>query len=172
MYDIELLEDGKLLLTDFGNGTLVVADINTGAFSPFPFEGKLPGIARVVVHGDSIIYTQWGSDKEFNGAVNRLSKSNGTWTLKTLSGGFGNPEAITMLGDDILVASYRGHKIFQAPGLFRIDTKGTVTHLHNADVGQGAADFLINDDSLVVSKFKDGTVVKIPLSELKVEQKQ
>lgn len=166
LYDIEMFEDGKLLLTDFGNGGLVLADTQTGAFSAFPFDGNLPGIARAEVQGDSIIYTQWGSDDKFNGAVNRLTKVNGTWVLKTLSGGFGNPEAITMLGDDILVASYRGHENFQAPAMFRINTHGTVTHLPDVDVGQGASDFLIDQGNLVVTKFKNGSVVKIPLSDL------
>ena len=170
LYDIEMLEDGQLLLTDFGNGALVLADAKTGAFSAFPFEGKLPGIARAEVQGDTIIYTQWGSDEKFDGAVNRLTNTNGTWALTTLSDGFGNPEAITILGDDIVVASYRGHENFQGPGMFRIDAKGIVTHLPDADIGQGASDFLIDHDNLVVSKFKDGSVVKIPLSGLQAEQ--
>lgn len=171
LYDIEMLEGEKLLLTDFGNGALVVADTRTGAFSAFPFEGSLPGIARAEVQGDSIIFTQWGSDESFDGAVSGLTKINGVWALKTLSGGFGNPEAITILGDDILVASYRGHENFPGPGMFRIDTNGIVTHLPDADIGKGAADFLIDHDNLVVSKFKDGSIVKIPLSGLQVEQK-
>lgn len=171
LYDIEMLEEGKLLLTDFGNGALVVADIGTGAFSPFPFEGNLPGIARAEVRGDSIIFTQWGSDESFDGAVNRLTKVNGQWALKPLSGGFGNPEAIAALGEDVLVASYRGHENFQGPGLFRIDTKGTVTPLPDADIGRGASDFLIDHDILVVTRFKDGTIAKLPLSGLRGAQK-
>lgn len=164
-YDIELMADGHLVLSDFGHGRLVLADPQNGKFSKFPESVSVPGLARIVVSGTTIYGTSWGSDDAFDGAVYRIFKDGDQWKTEQVVSGFGNPEAIELVGTKVIVGAYRGHKSVPDARMFVVES-GKVRSFNPGIETKGASDFARFGNEFWMSMFYDSRLHPVKVGTL------
>lgn len=167
LYDLAVMHDGMVLVSDFGTGRLFELDPKTGAMTEFAFDTPIPGLARLAILEDRIFLTTWGGGEDFSGTVQVLSKDADTWTLDPVAEGFGNPEGIAVLdGETLIVGTWRGRADQPDARVFRLTLDGSTTSLTAFDGVTGPADFLVTESALIVPLLGSGAVLTVPLGNL------
>jgi len=168
LWNIELIPNGRLLVSDFSNGRFVAVNRADGAISDFASNIQLPGLARFTVEEGAIWAITWGSDTGWDSSLHKISQVGADWTAEAVAGGFGNAEAVALLGGNILVGGYRGHETAPAARLMRVDpVTGTVTGLTIGADTQGISDIMIDGDSVYLTFPPDASYARLPTADLK-----
>lgn len=168
LWNIELASEGRLLVSDFGNGRFVSVNRADGAISDFASNIQLPGLARFTVGADAIWAITWGSDAGWDSTLHKISQTGAEWTAEAVASGFGNAEAVALMGDSILVGGYRGHETAPAARLMQVDPEtGTVAGLTIGGDTQGISDIMIDGDTVYLTFPPDASYVRLPTTDLK-----
>lgn len=168
LWNIELAADGRLLVSDFGNGRFVSVNRTDGAIRDFAPGLHLPTLARFTVAADAIWAITWGSDTGFDSTLYRVSQNGSDWKADAVTSGFGNAEAVALQGESILVGGYRGHETAPAARLMRVDpATGTVAGLTMGGDTQGISDIMIDGDTVYLTFPPDAKYARFPTADHK-----
>ncbi|MFA3920525.1 hypothetical protein [Ruegeria hyattellae] len=161
-YDIEVLNNATLLVSDFGRGGFVTVSANTGDIQPALDDVQINGLARFEITDDQIYAVSWGADDAWDSAVYRISGLDEAGLSEKLAGGFGNLESIEVVGGTVVVGGYRGHQNHQAFKLMKLDTEGGVHSLDAGSNTHGVSDIYSDGHSVWLNFFYDEAYAKIP----------
>lgn len=168
LYDLALMDDDVVLLSDFGTGRLFAIDPKSGGITEFDFDKTIPGLARLAVRNGQIFLTTWGSDEAFDGRLQVLKNVDNTWVLKHIAGGFGNPEGVSVLDDaSLVVGTWRGREDKPNTRVFHVTPDGVVSPIAAFDGAQGPADLVIADGTLIVPMLGSNSLVMQPTGSLR-----
>ena len=165
-YDIEVLSDSTLLVSDFGRGVFVTVSTNSGDIQPFLDDVQFNGLARFEIAGDQIYAVSWGADDAWDSAVYRVSGLDGIGQLEKFVDGFGNLESIEVVDGTVIVGGYRGHQDHQQSKLMRLDTEGRVHSLEAGSNTQGVSDIYFDGNAIWLNFFYDSAYAKVPAKHL------
>lgn len=165
-YDIEVLDDDTLLVSDFGRGAFVSVASKTGDIQPYLNDVRVDGLARFEISDDKIYAVSWGADDAWNSAVYLVSFMAGEAVAERLSDGFGNLESVEIINDTVVVGGYRGHERFQASKLMRLDADGDVHPLLAGSDTKGVSDIYFDGTSIWLNYFYDAAYERLPVKTL------
>ncbi|WP_143534846.1 hypothetical protein [Ruegeria meonggei] len=161
-YDVEVLNDATLLVSDFGRGGFVTVSANTGEIRPALKDVQINGLARFEITDGQIYAVSWGADDAWDSAVYRISELDEAGLSEKLADGFGNLESIEVVNGTVVVGGYRGHQAHQAFKLMQLDTEGGVHSLGAGSDTRGVSDIYSDGHSVWLNFFYDGAYTKIP----------
>lgn len=161
-YDVEVLNDATLLVSDFGRGGFVTVSANTGEIRPALKDVQINGLARFEITDGQIYAVSWGTDDAWDSAVYRISELDEAGLSEKLADGFGNLESIEVVNGTVVVGGYRGHQAHQASKLMQLDTEGGVHSLGAGSDTRGVSDIYSDGHSVWLNFFYDGAYAKIP----------
>lgn len=161
-YDIEVLNDATLLVSDFGRGGFVSVSAVSGDIQPVLDDVQIDGLARFEITGDQIYAVSWGADDAWDSAVYRISSLDNAGLAEMLADGFGNLESVEVVDGTVVVGGYRGHQDHQAFKLMRLDAEGGIHSLDAGSSTQGVSDIYSDGHSVWLNFFYDAAFAKIP----------
>ncbi len=168
LWNVELAADGRLLVSDFGNGRFVSVERTDGEISDFAPGLHLPTLARFTVTPEAIYAITWGSDTGWDSTLYRVSQHGSDWKADAVASGFGNAEAVAIQGESILVGGYRGHETTPATRMMRVNpATGTVEGLTMGGDTQGISDIMIDGDTIYLTFPPDAKFARFPTADLK-----
>ncbi|MGH1477626.1 MAG: hypothetical protein ACRBM6_02680 [Geminicoccales bacterium] len=165
-YDVEVLDDATLLVSDFGRGAFVSVASRTGDIQPYLDDVRVSGLARFEISEDRIYAVSWGADDAWNSAIHLVSVTEGEAVVEKLSDGFGNLESVEIIDGSVVVGGYRGHEQFQAAKLMRLDADGGVHPLVTGSDTEGVSDIYFDGTSIWLNYFYDAAYEKLPVKTL------
>ncbi len=165
-YDIEVLDDATLVVSDFGRGVFVSVASKTGSLQPYLEDVQIGGLARFEISENKIYAVSWGADDAWNSAVHLVSITGGAAVSEKLSDGFGNLESVAVINGSVVVGGYRGHEQFPAAKLMRVDSEGTVQPIKVGSDTKGVSDVHFDGTSVWLNYFYDGEYERLPVGAL------
>ncbi|KIC32224.1 hypothetical protein RA25_12320 [Leisingera sp. ANG-S5] len=160
-YDVEALDDNTLIVSDFGWGVFVSAEVQTGAIQPYLGDLRINGLARFAIADKGIYAVSWGSDDAWDSALYLVAQSQGSNTADLIADGFGNLESVGLINGNIVVGGYRGHEKFPEARLLSISPEGTVLSLSTGSHSQGVSDIFFDGTSIWLTYFYDAFYKKL-----------
>ncbi|MCL6286198.1 hypothetical protein M3P21_22150 [Ruegeria sp. 2012CJ41-6] len=162
LYDIEVLDENTILVSDFGRGRFLSVATQTGQIQPYLGDLRISGLARFAVAETGIYAVSWGSDDAWDSALYWVPHSDDGHTAATLSDGFGNLESVELINDIVVVGGYRGHKEHPIAKLMRVETNGTILPLDAGSHSRGISDILFDGSSIWLTYFYDASYAELP----------
>ncbi len=161
-YDIEVLDEARLLASDFGRGAFVSISAHSGDMEPYLEEVRIDGLARFEIGDEGIYAVSWGADDAWNSAVYLVTAADGQARAEKLADGFGNLESIEIVDAKVFVGGYRGHEELPAAKLMRLDPDGKVHALEAGSDTKGISDIFFDGESLWLTYFYDAAYERLP----------
>ncbi len=169
-YDIEMLDDATLIVSDFGRGVFMSVSAETGDIRPYLQGIQIDGLARFEIDDDRIYAASWGADNAWDSAVYRVSGINGDAVSEKLADGFGNLESVEVIGGKVIVGGYRGHEDHQTSKLMRLGANGSVHPLRHGSETRGVSDIHSDGKSVWLTFFHDASYSELPVKRLSAER--
>ncbi|MEM7303206.1 MAG: hypothetical protein AAF468_19165 [Pseudomonadota bacterium] len=168
-YDVEVLDDTSLIVSDFGRGVFVQVSSETGNFQAFLQNIKIKGLARFKIDGDQIHAASWGADDAWDSAVYRVSNISGGAVSEKLTDGFGNLESVEIINGELVVGAYRGHKDHQMSKLMKVGADGSIQPLQAGSETRGVSDIFFDGKSVWLTFFYDAAFSRQPVERFLAE---
>ncbi len=165
-YDIEVLDDETLLVSDFGRGAFLSVASKTGDMQAYLDDVRVDGLARFEISDDGIYAVSWGADDAWNSALYLVSFTAGGAVAERLIDGFGNLESVEIINDTVVVGGYRGHERSQASKLMRLDADGGVHPLSVGSDTKGVSDIYFDGTSVWLNYFYDAAYQRLSVKTL------
>ncbi|MEX0319515.1 MAG: hypothetical protein AB3N21_16265 [Ruegeria sp.] len=162
LYDIEVLNENTLLVSDFGRGAFLSVAPQTGQIQPYHGDLRISGLARFAIAETGIYAVSWGSDDAWDSALYWVPHSDNGHTVATLSEGFGNLESVEIVNETVIVGGYRGHEKYPNAKLLRVETDGTVHPLITGSHSRGISDIFFDGSSIWLTYFYDASYAELP----------
>ena len=169
-YDIEVLDETTLVVSDFGRGVFVSVSSETGTIQPYLPKIQINGLARFEIDNDKIFAASWGADDAWDSAIFRVSDIHGTAVSEKLSDGFGNLESVEVIDGQLILGAYRGHEDHQESKLMSLDAKRNVRPLELGSDTQGVSDIYFDGGTVWLTYFYDASFSALPPKRLSVVQ--
>ncbi len=169
-YDIEVLDEATLLVSDFGRGAFVSISVETGEMKPYLSEVRINGLARFEVGQNGIYAVSWGADDAWDSAVYRVAGPKGQVRAEQLADGFGNLESIGIVEGSLILGGYRGHRDHPEAKLLGLDDDGKVYALDKGADTQGISDIYYDGGSLWLTFFKDAAYSEVAATHLGIRR--
>lgn len=168
-YDVEVLDDSTLIVSDFGRGVFLRVSAETGEIHPFLPGIQISGLARFEISDDRIYAASWGADDAWDSAVHLVSGINDNAASETIADGFGNLESVGVIDGKLIVGAYRGHKDHQSSKLMSVDAEGIVHPLRTGSDTKGVSDIFSDGSSVWLTYFYDASYSDLPARRLTVK---
>ncbi|WP_298855363.1 hypothetical protein [uncultured Ruegeria sp.] len=162
LYDIEVLDENTLLVSDFGRGAFLSVATKTGQIQPYFGDLRIIGLARIAIAKTGIYAVSWGSDDAWDSALYWVPHSDNGHTVATLSDGFGNLESVELINDTVVVGGYPGHKEHPRAKLMRVETNGTILPVDAGSHSRGISDIFFDGSSIWLTYFYDASYAELP----------
>ena len=166
LYDVEVLDEATLIVSDFGRGSFVSVSARSGETQPYLGDVQIDGLARFEITEAGILAVSWGADDAWDSALYLVSHSDETATAEMLSDGFGNLESVESVDGNVVVGGYRGHREFPSVKLMHITPDGTVRPLAAGSATQGVSDIYFDGSSIWLTNFYDAAYEMLPTQKL------
>ncbi len=161
-YDIEVLDEATLIVSDFGRGVFVSVDAVSGDIQPYLGGVQIKGLARFEIAESGIFAVSWGADDAWDSALYLVSIGTGGAKAKMLTSGFGNLESVVVIDGKVVVGGYRGHEAFPNTKLMHVALDGTVKPLASAAATKGVSDIYFEGSSVWLTYFYDAAFERLP----------
>ncbi len=168
-YDIEVLDDTTLLVSDFGRGVFIRVTPQSGDMHPYLEQIHIGGLARFEITEDIIYAVSWGADDAWNSALYQISVAGSHPVAEKLSDGFGNLESVAVIDGSVVVGGYRGHERLPTYKLMQLDADGDVYPLQAGANSKGVSDIYFDGRSVWLNYFLDAAYQKVPVEALFVK---
>lgn len=165
-YDVEVLDETTLIVSDFGRGVFVSVAASSGEIQPYLGEVKIKGLARFEIAEAGIFAVSWGADDAWDSALYLVSNTGNGAQAKMLTAGFGNLESVEVIDGNVVVGGYRGHEAFPSTKLMRVALDGSVKPLGTAAATKGVSDMYFEGSSVWLTYFYDAAFEQIPVQTL------
>lgn len=165
-YDVEVLNQTTLIVSDFGRGKFVSVSARSGEIEPYLEDVQIKGLARFEIAEAGIFAVSWGADDAWNSALYLVSHSGATTTAKMLSDGFGNLESVEVIDGNVVVGGYRGHKDYPSAKLMSVTPDGTVQPLAAGSTTQGVSDIYSRGSAVWLTYFYDAAYEMLSMNTL------
>ena len=161
-YDVEVLDESTLIVSDFGRGVFVAVAARSGEIEPYLGDIKIKGLARFEIAEAGIFAVSWGADDAWDSALYLVSNNGNSAHAKMLTDGFGNLESVEVINGKVVVGGYRGHEAFPNTKLMRVALDGTVKPLATGTATQGVSDIHFEGSSVWLTYFYDAAFKQLP----------
>lgn len=162
LYDIEVLDEDTLIMSDFGRGVFVAVDAHTGKLRPYLDHIQIGGLARFEVSDTGIYAVSWGADDAWDSALYRVSNTDGTALAEMIIDGFGNLESVETINGRVIVGGYRGHQDYPDAKLLQVALDGVVKPLTAGTRTQGISDLYVEGTTVWLTYFYDASYEALP----------
>ncbi len=162
LYDVEILNETTLIVSDFGRGVFVSVAAGSGKVQPYLPDVQIKGLARFEIAESGIFAVSWGADDAWDSALHLVSNSANGAKATMLTDGFGNLESVEVIDGQVVVGGYRGHKAFPNTKLMHVARDGTVKPLGTAAATKGVSDMYFAGSSVWLTYFYDAAFERLP----------
>ena len=161
-YDVEVLDETTLIVSDFGRGVFVSVAARSGEIQHYLGDVQIKGLARFEIAEAGIFAVSWGADDAWDSALYLISNSANGAKAKMLTDGFGNLESVEVIDGKVVVGGYRGHEAFPNTKLMRVALDGTVKPLATGAATKGVSDMYFEGSFVWLTYFYDAAFERLP----------